>query len=206
LLHFDKLLQIVFILLNKEYSISYREMIELFSEKNGFSPILSEIRKFFVEKAMDIQNGGKEFCESKEWLNIWWPADELIMIKLCAEGKLEEFYREVETAVAAYLDKKNITGYEAILRDSINLNKSLLKMPNTDKDKEIQLSHNIWDVYFATLRGVDIPLSKGNYTYIIEREKQKWPTWADWCREVIWWGNKKGAYLYKCKPVKEAAQ
>ena len=30
----------------------------------------------------------------------------------------------------------------------------------------------------------------------IERSKSYYPDLLEWCREVVWWGNKKGAYLY----------
>ena len=30
----------------------------------------------------------------------------------------------------------------------------------------------------------------------IVRSKSYYPDLLAWCREVVWWGNKKGAYLY----------
>jgi hypothetical protein len=30
----------------------------------------------------------------------------------------------------------------------------------------------------------------------IRRSRAVYDTWTDWYREVIWYGNKKGAYLY----------
>ena len=32
--------------------------------------------------------------------------------------------------------------------------------------------------------------------YIIEKSKEQYHSWDDWYREVVWYGNKKGAYLY----------
>ena len=32
--------------------------------------------------------------------------------------------------------------------------------------------------------------------YHIDRTTHRWNDWKSWFREVIWWGNKKGAYLY----------
>ena len=31
----------------------------------------------------------------------------------------------------------------------------------------------------------------------VDRERHSWWSWDDYCREVIWFGNKKGAYLYE---------
>jgi hypothetical protein len=39
----------------------------------------------------------------------------------------------------------------------------------------------------------------------IDRTGQTWTTWNDWCREVVWFGNKKGAYLYGFKPELQLA-
>ena len=35
----------------------------------------------------------------------------------------------------------------------------------------------------------------------IDRTSQRWDDFQTWCREVVWWGNKKGAYLYHNRTV-----
>lgn len=201
LLYFDKLLQIPFIILHSFYHISFHELIEIFINNSIKSPILTDVHSFFVKKATDIQNGKEEFCESGKWLNIWWPADELILIKLCTENKLLEFYKEAEQAIGRYLRDREIFDGQSILRESILLNRDLIKLPFQDEDFDISLSYNIWDVYYAILRNVKLPLKKGEFCYKIDRTSIKWQSWEDWCREVIWYGNKKGAYIYNCKPI-----
>mgnify|MGYP001571471332 CR=1 FL=1 len=198
LLHFDKLLQIPFITLHNTYSISFREMIDVFIDGKT-TPIISEIYSFFIDKAKDIQNGGSEFCESKKWLNIWWTPDEFVMIKLCAENKLSAFYDESKLRLDKFLKQKNITNYENILHDAILLSEKLIKLPFQSTNLDLTLSHNIWDIYQAGLIGKKHKLEVGNYNYIINRTDAKWSSWDDWCREVVWYGNKKGAYLYTCK-------
>lgn len=195
LLHFDKLLQIPFVILNKIYSLHFKELIEVFLQCDRLSPILSEIYLFFTDRAKEIQNGGLEYCPSKEWLNIYWPADELILIKLCTENRLSEFYREAEELLNKFLPKD----CQSILHESIILNQNLIKMPFQEKDMNIELSYNIWDVYSAGLSGKSAAIKIGKYHYKIDRTTIKWSSWDNWCREVIWWGNKKGAYLYTCK-------
>ncbi len=206
LLHFNKVLQVPFIILNKNFGISFRDLVEIFTEVENSLVLLSEIRSFFINKADSIQNGGVEFCESKKWLNIWWPADELILIKLCAENKLSEFYKEAEYILSNYLEEQNIVGYQTILKESIHLNQNLMKLPFQEKDRGVHLSYNLWDVYYAALRGIDLALEKGDYSYKIDCAAFKWSSWEDWCREVIWYGNKKGAYIYNCKAVDTARE
>ena len=127
LLYFDKLLQIPLDILG-----DYKVQFERLADKDPL-----DIYSFFLDKARDIQNGGEEFCYSKEWLGIWWPPDEYMFIKLTVEGKIDEFYKEAET----------ILGHS----DAVRRNRELLKQPDGDLDK--------------------------------------------WLKEVVWWGNKKGAYL-----------
>ena len=30
----------------------------------------------------------------------------------------------------------------------------------------------------------------------VDRAAAVWSSWEDWMRQVVWYGNKKGAYLY----------
>ncbi|MEC9005851.1 MAG: radical SAM protein [Nitrospirota bacterium] len=197
LLHFDKVLQIPFVILHEICSVSYRELIELFFELECDTyPVLSSVKKYFLEKARDIQNAGPEFCQSQEWLNIWWPADEYILIKLSFEGNLENFYSEAELALKAYLDDKSLGLPSGLLNDAIKLNKSLLKLPFQTENLEVDVSYNIFEYYHSVKSGVPDLLTQEPKKYHIDRTSMVWNSWDDWCREVIWYGNKKGAYLY----------
>lgn len=197
LLHFDKILQIPLTLIHETCGLSYRELIEIFSEGMFIdSPTLAEVRNFFLDKARDIQNGGAEYCRSEEWLNIWWPADEYIFIKLSVENKLGKFYEEVEKALQAYLQEKFVDLPMNLLRDAIRLNQGLIKQPFMKDDLEITTSFNIWEYYRSILQGNPITLQEKQSAYHIDRTSSKWNQWADWFKEVVWYGNKKGAYLY----------
>ena len=67
-----------------------------------------------------------------------------------------------------------------------------------DIQSEIKLTSNILDVYNQTLLGHPAILKKGNFKYYIDRTSETWDSWEDWCEKVVWWSNKKGAYLYDC--------
>lgn len=197
LLYFDKAFQIPLTVVRECCGAGYRELLELFTGGNlERFPVLSEMREFFRNEARKIQNGGIEYVHSKEWLNICWPADEYIMIKLCVQNKLGLFYEEAERLLAGYLKEKFLELPKELLRESILLNNSLIKRPFQTEDLELNLSYNIWEFYQSVLLRAPIPLENRECTYLIERTNVTWSSWEQWCREVIWYGNKKGAYLY----------
>jgi radical SAM superfamily enzyme YgiQ (UPF0313 family) len=203
LLHFDKLLQIPFVLLNTLAGICYRELIEVFlqGDLRAF-PILTEIRDFFRRTAEAIQNGGPEYCRSEEWLNIWWPADEYVFIKLSVEGRLRAFYREAENLLLLHLlRQKSVPLSSLVLHEAVTLNQSLVKQPFQVADLDLEFSHDVWECYQAALRGEPTSLNQVLTRYHIDRTHETWSSWDDWCREVVWYGNKKGAYLYGRRAV-----
>jgi len=202
-LHFNKVMQIPFILLHKVADLTFRELIEIFSKEERIKnlPIISGIQSFFLDSAKSIQNGGAEYFESKEWLNIWWPHDEFQLIELCTSEKLLKFYNEAELLLTNYLRVLSIEVPSALLKEAIKLNYKLIKMPFNNSDQKIELSYNIWEFYRNHLIGLDVPVEEGKFEYIIDRTSDNWQTWDQWCKEVIWYGNKKGDYLYEMQSI-----
>ena len=194
LLHFDKILQVPLVVLHEVAKAGYREMIETFMQGDlGDFPILSEIRAFFLQEARKIQNGGPEYCRSEEWLNIWWPADEYTFIKLSVEGRLPAFYREAEEALARLLDEQGADVPEGLLHEAVALSESLMKQPFHSADLDLELGYNVWEFYRSAVQGNSIPLEKTPCLYHIDRTSETWSSWDKWCKEVVWYGNKKGA-------------
>jgi len=196
LLHFNKLLQVPFIVMNKTEGVKYKGMIEAFAVVDEDFPIISKIVSFFTEKAMLIQSGGTEVVPSKEWLNINWPADEFVFIKLCVENNLLDFYNESKRLITNRLDEFGFSLPQELLDAAINVNFELVKKPFVTKNKRITLSYNILEFYESVLIGRDTSLKRGKFSYTIKRSQDKWHSWLDWCRDVVWYGTKKGSYFY----------
>ena len=135
---------------------------------------------------------------SEKWLNIWWPPDELAFIKAVTEDKLDDFYEDAEHILFKLLDDNGIKNYKEVIREATFLNKNLIKLPNQTKDLNLKLKYNIWDVYNKTLMGKNEKLILGEFDYFVDRTSETWNSWEDWCEKVVWWSNKKGAYLYNC--------
>lgn len=196
-LYFDKMLQIPMLLMHKVAGFTPRQVIESFTgDRIKNSPVFSRINAFYEETARDIQAGGPEYCRSEEWLNIYWPADELTMIELCHKGELDAFYSEAQTLLENLLAEHDIELPVGLLQETIDLNKALLKRPFQIEDELINLEYNILDFYEDAIIGIDTPIEAASATYFIDKTTQAWDTWDDWCQKVVWYGNKKGAYLY----------
>jgi radical SAM superfamily enzyme YgiQ (UPF0313 family) len=204
LLHFNKLIQIPLIILNKFSLCNYRELFELFSEPSSSDfPILNEITSFFQSKALDIQNGGHEFYPAPDWLGVYWPVDEYLFIKLFKEGKVEKFYNEAKRKIEIYLSEKNITIPTKLLNEAFELNYYLLKQPFIDSNLKINTSYNIYEFYLGVLNGAEIELKEVNSNYEIDRKTHTWSNWDKWYREVVWYCSKSGDYIY---PVLNSAE
>ncbi|MEK7090107.1 MAG: radical SAM protein, partial [Patescibacteria group bacterium] len=202
LLHFDKIFQIPLIILAETTLASYRDLIEVFTEGDLTEfPILSEIGSFFTDKAKSIQQGGIEQCPSKEWLNIYWPPDEFIFIKLCREGKLDQFYVEAKNALFRFFASRPLVVDPQLLKEAIGFNRALVKLPFCDKDLVFESSYNLREFYQGKRAMREVELEKGSFRYSIDRASQKWWSWEDWFRYVVWYGNKRGAYLYGNQPM-----
>ena len=196
-LYFDKVLQIPLTVVRECCGADYRDLLELFTEHETKGlPILSHARDLFLREAQKIQNGGPEYSHSKEWLNIWWPADEYLLIELCATDQLDAFYAECEELLKRFLKEKFMNLPSELLHDAIRLNGSLMKRPFQTHDLDLQLSFNIWEFYQSVLIGGTIPLENRPCAHHVDRTGVTWRSWDDWYRDVVWFGNKKGAYLY----------
>ena len=126
--------------------------------------------------------------------------DELVLIKLIAENKVQEFYAE-SLAILQKLLGAEFSSLHDVLSDAVELNRNLLKLPFQTDDVDLRCRFNIWEFYIGAIRGDPVPMIDKPLTYHIDRTTQAYQSWDDFCREVIWYGNKKGAYLYTNRSV-----
>lgn len=197
LLHFDKIIQIPLVLAHQAGGVSYRDLLEAFTEEplDGF-PVLDEIRELLIEKARGIQAGGPEYMHSKEWLNIWWFLDEYLLIKLVVESKLTEFFQEAEELLNRVLRANSANIPPDALHEAFILNQSLIKLPFQTEDLTVELSYNLWEVYQSGLIDGNVDLEHKTSVYQIDRSSVGWSSLDDWFQQVVWYGNKRGQYLY----------
>jgi hypothetical protein len=192
---FNKLLQIPMIFLNKYYGISYTKLFELFVdiEKEKY-PVIGAIINKFEEKAASIQSGvGEEYEYSEKYLNIYWPPEELAHIELCASSELSNFFSEVLNLWKDNLQLSDFT----LVEEAITISKNLVRLPFETNDKEISVSHNIPEFVKKITKGHDSSITKDKYVLRIKRAGTQMVNWEEWCQRVVWYGNRRGAYLYE---------
>jgi hypothetical protein len=197
LLHFDKLFQIPLILAHGISGITYRDMIETFMQADaGRYPMIAGINAFFESEARSIQQGGSEYVFSKEYLNIYWPADEFIFVKLTAEGKFDAFYAEAGRLLAETVAARNAGLPMDVIEDAIRLNHALVHQPFARTNLVVKLRYDILDYWHKVRTGEAALLREQPMLIEIDRTSKPYDDFQKWCREIVWWGNKKGAYLY----------
>jgi radical SAM superfamily enzyme YgiQ (UPF0313 family) len=196
LLYFDKLLQIPIMLLRATTGVSYAQLIEAFIDvpKDRF-PLLDELAEFFSQEAKKNQHGGPEFFYAADWLGIYWPHDEYAYIRLSADNKLEVFYQEAYRRFSELLANLSLV-CPPWLEEAITLNKVLLKQPFKTEDLVFQSNYNLLESCDSVRKTSSGSVVDQATSYLICRKNEQWHEWQTWSREVVWYGNKRGAYLY----------
>jgi radical SAM superfamily enzyme YgiQ (UPF0313 family) len=203
-LHFDKLFQIPITVALKSSSVTFTNIIEAFmnaSQENY--PIINSISRFFAEEATKIQNGGVEYVYSSKWLEIYWPADEYIFIKLTVDREISNFYREAEELILDVVNAHGLAAEETALKDAVKANEAMLSQPFVSDAITVSLSYDVIDFWNSVRAGGSVDLEKKPIDVIVDRSSRVYQELDDWCREVVWWGNKKGAYLYGVESVSQ---
>jgi len=197
-LYFDKLVQIPIVLLHHLTGVSHREVFERFMAVDRAEfPVIGEIRDFFMAEAQRLQDGGVEYVYSEDWLGVYWPADEYVYIRLTAEKRFGAFYSEVDRLFSNLLENAETDDSADAIRDAITVNGALVSQPDAGADISVRLRYNIIDLWRGICEGQSVPLTNGDYVHEVTRSRHNYSDFQRWCREIVWWGNKKGAYLYR---------
>ncbi|MBI1776511.1 MAG: hypothetical protein HYR63_14290 [Proteobacteria bacterium] len=77
----------------------------------------------------------------------------------------------------------------------------MLSQPQQYDDCTLSLNYDTWRFYRGVLNGQREPLTAGEVSYRIERSKESYEDLATWCREVVWYGHRRGAYYHSNRPV-----
>ncbi|MDP6110211.1 MAG: hypothetical protein QGF71_09080, partial [Rhodospirillales bacterium] len=87
-----------------------------------------------------------------------------------------------------------------VIDNATSLNGAAVNQPGNLDDLVVNTGSNVYEIYRDRLHGQSTPLSMGRHSYRIERANAVHEDLAGWFREVVWFGNKKGAYLFPIHP------
>jgi len=198
-LHFDKLFQMPLMIACEIGGLAYRDIIEAFLNAPEKYPVIRSVRDKFEEEAFSMQDGGAEYVYAKEWLGIFWPADEYMYIRLAVDGKLDAFYEEAGELLMGMINAAADDSQPLLigaLKESIRINALLVSRPFAQDDITVTVNFNVMEFCDGLRKGNPVPLREARSQLEVLRSKSRYDKIEDWCREVVWWGNKKGAYLY----------
>lgn len=200
LLHFNRLLQIPFVILNGVYNVSYRDLLEAFIAINDDEhPTLAKIKAMFAARAAANQSGEPEYMPEERWLNIWWPMHQYAFIWLAMENKLDAFYEEAEGILKRLMEARTEPYDPLVLQEALTLNRNLIRLPFIFRDMSLTLSYDIWDYCQKVLHGETAILNKGDHVHVLDRTSTVWLTWDSWCEDIVMREYRRSDYLYPVK-------
>ena len=83
-----------------------------------------------------------------------------------------------------------------VIEEAIRLNHALVNRPFAKDNLRLRLKYNLLDYWHKVRGGEQALLSEVPMFVDIDRTSKRYDDFQKWCREIVWWGNKKGAYLY----------
>jgi hypothetical protein len=204
LLHFDKLLQIPFVICHelgtavssgRKARPRYKELVELFLSPEldpGCFPRVTEARDFFLNHARAIQQGKDEYCHSEAWLDVHWPPDEFMFIKIVRANHIGEFYDEALELLAGFVEIDR-----QLVAQALALNLALLELPFRSGEHVVSCDWNILDLYRGAIASRPVAVVRGACDYSIDWSASRWSSWDSWLERVVWWRNRAGQYFLK---------
>ena len=204
-LHFNKVLQLTLVTVAEHWNVEYRTLIELFIDADEkMYPVVGELTSIFTQKARRVQGGGPELIPAPEWRGLFWPADQYALVKLVVEERVDDFYREAYRLIDTFLSTAAIPNYDsALLSQALELNQSLLKLPEKYKMIELSLDYNIFEFYRGTLDGTPVSLMQVPSRYKVDCASLVWMSWESWCDEMVTQRFNRDFNYYKLNVVSE---
>uniref|UniRef100_UPI004047BB7E B12-binding domain-containing radical SAM protein n=1 Tax=Cyanobium sp. TaxID=2164130 RepID=UPI004047BB7E len=209
-LYFNKVAQIPLAIANGSLGVPFKKIISrLMTPERRQFPCLAEIVDWLENKAEKILTGGPEYVHSEKWLDIYWPADEYLFIQYTLSGKLGLLVEEIgslltKVTIEESSEVSSFFGTDSIceiLRDASTLNTVMLSKPGEGTNTDVVTEWNVGECYQARIEGRYCQVQRGKYTYRSEINYQSGRVLEDWLQEVVWYGNKRGAYINKYAEV-----
>jgi len=192
-LYFNKILQIPLLIAHHVNKITFRTLFEHFMKLKD-KKALKHVSEIFDMHAKKITQGRSEFIYKEGWLDIYWPPGEYAYIELSKKGLLDDFYRESKEVIMGIVSEE----FKPLLEEAVKVNQYLMRQPFVKDDIHLDLQYDILNIYESLVNGeTNINLNKKPNRLNINRTDYIIEDWNKWMQEVIWYGHRSGAYMYK---------
>lgn len=180
MLYFNYILKLPIVLLRNKYDISYRALLEAFIDADGTKyPVIHELLNLMKEKAIDIQNGGKEFYPSEDWLGIFWTTEQYAYIDLVVNEKIEAFYSEAEKLLTETVERLNGSCDHEFVHQACELNNKMMVNPNRKGPHHVQVSWNLLEAFNAITSGEPVVIKNQEDLLQINHEEIDFEDWLE---------------------------
>jgi len=199
LLLVDRVLHVPLVLLGIGYGIPFRTMFEAFLDAvAGALPTIAAVRDIFENHARALQRGGSQYLAAPQWLDIWWPVDQYVLIWLAHQGLLDTFYSECE-AVLLPLAGQSPHGIPepSYISEAVQLNRAMLALPFQWADEHLRTRFSVVEDYQAILAGQEPKKARRDGEWAVKRSATVWMSWDDWCEDLIRRHFLPRGYLYE---------
>jgi hypothetical protein len=161
-------------------------MIELFLDADESDyPNIARTVEALAEQARNLQCGGSPYFPAPEFLNLWWPRDQYVMLRLIRDEHLGQFYDEAEELLTRCLPSGDTSIDPFLIKDAVRLNRAMFVLPFQWHDETLSLSYPIASAYRSILGGRKPDLSRRSETVTVERTRKVWLKWEDWYEELL---------------------
>jgi radical SAM superfamily enzyme YgiQ (UPF0313 family) len=204
LLFFNKLLYYPLMLGIHLGYFSLQAVIESFMsiEDEPEFPIISQLTKSFSLAAEELLQGtGNEFIHSYDFLDVYWPPEELAFIKLVNQGEIAAFYVEAKKILLRAVSFKHPP--VEIIESSTDLNEFSLKLPGAILNHKIKLPIDVLALINSIKRNETSHVEFEDTEVRIDDKNKIFNTFEQWAREVVWYESRRGNYL---RTVKNASR
>ena len=201
-IHLNKIAQLPILLCRSISDLKYQNIIsDLMDSK---SPHLRELSNFFRSRAAHLQTTGEEYVSLDEYLGINWQADEYAFIDVVKKETLGSVISEVVDHLNRLTQQSNTSVDTNLIKvafselQEVSLN--WLMLPAVTDDFDLELKTNSMDVCEKQKAGEKIELIYNTNTFKIGRTSDLDFVnldFLDWCKKVVWYRNKRGAYNYE---------
>ena len=115
---------------------------------------------------------------------------------MCAAGELNDFYKESVQLFGEILGCGLTIEVNNLLQESALISNLLVRLPFEGDDVEVDITYNIPQYVKSIILGNKTKLQAGNYKIKVIRVGTQLQDCSEWAKRVIWFGNRRGAYLY----------